>query len=217
MRNERAFTLVELLVVIAIITLLMAILMPALKRAKEHGKDVVCRNNLRQIGLAALLYAEDNDSYVPRNGGWWVLNFMPYLGTKARRNASDYREVPVYQCPRYPDKEQTIDYVISSWKHGRDEFIGWTKLTEWRQPALKILLTDNEDGSWRPIVRSVSDFRSDRGILDVWKPEHLSSGRDGQRRVAKERHRDGCNAMFVDGRSSWVQTEEMTTLMWELK
>lgn len=49
-RGTRGFTLIELLVVIAIIALLMGILVPVLRKVREQGKDVVCRNNMRQAG-----------------------------------------------------------------------------------------------------------------------------------------------------------------------
>ena len=61
MRKQKAFTLIELLVVIAIIAILMAILMPALNRVKEQGKRAVCLSNLKQLTLAWILYADDND------------------------------------------------------------------------------------------------------------------------------------------------------------
>ena len=61
MRRPRGFTLIELLVVIAIIAILMAILMPALSRAREQGKRAVCLGNLRQLTLAWSMYADDND------------------------------------------------------------------------------------------------------------------------------------------------------------
>ncbi len=64
MDKQKGFTLIELLVVIAIIAVLMAILMPALNRAKEQGKRAACLNNLKQLSLAWIMYADENDDKI---------------------------------------------------------------------------------------------------------------------------------------------------------
>ncbi len=64
MRSRKGFTLIELLVVIAIIAILMAVLMPALNRAREQGKRASCLSNLKQLTLAWVAYAGDNDDKI---------------------------------------------------------------------------------------------------------------------------------------------------------
>jgi prepilin-type N-terminal cleavage/methylation domain-containing protein/prepilin-type processing-associated H-X9-DG protein len=71
--NRRGFTLIELLVVVAIIALLVAMLLPALNKAREAANRVTCGSNLRSIGQAFLLYAHDNRGNFPR--GYWIHEF----------------------------------------------------------------------------------------------------------------------------------------------
>jgi prepilin-type N-terminal cleavage/methylation domain-containing protein len=66
-RIRRGFTLIELLVVIAIIAILAAILFPVFARAREQARKITCVSNLKQLGTAVIMYAQDYDEYLPNN------------------------------------------------------------------------------------------------------------------------------------------------------
>jgi prepilin-type N-terminal cleavage/methylation domain-containing protein/prepilin-type processing-associated H-X9-DG protein len=71
-RREKAFTLIELLIVISVISLLMAVLMPTLAAARSRGRALACKSNLRQLLLAGIGYATENDgAYVPAASDMW--------------------------------------------------------------------------------------------------------------------------------------------------
>ena len=90
--RDWGFTLIELLVVISIIALLAALLLPTLAMAKQKGQQTVCLNNVRQLTLAVLMYADENDDTLPptayndSNGDEvdWPSLLDPYLGHVAK-------------------------------------------------------------------------------------------------------------------------------------
>ncbi len=236
-RHRRGFTLIELLVVIAIIALLMAILMPALQRVKKQAKATTCLSNLKQIGLAASMYAGDNEWSIPRgstgNNPIWFMQFLPYVGQ--RHNQGDYKNVKIYRCKSFPttgyglrnvsNSLQTVCYVINDWTFSsRTDVTGTsvgeaTKLSVFKRPAHTIYLADNEDGVWRPIIEN--ETSPDIIRCDIFIPTHLPLSNnldvnDG-RRIARERHSEGCNVLFLDWHSEYVKAEEMTIDMWRDK
>lgn len=75
----RAYTLVEMLIVVSVIALLSAILFPVINRARESGRNTMCKNNLKQLGLSLQMYASDNGNTLPL---WWNAGFDPNLNNR---------------------------------------------------------------------------------------------------------------------------------------
>jgi len=94
-----------------------------------------------------------------------------------------------------------------------------TKLTAFKSPAGKIYLADNENGDWRPIIEDSTSPEISR--CDVFDPGHLplSNSKDitTGRRIARQRHREGCNVLYLDWHSDYMPAKLMTKEMWNEK
>ena len=97
MRRTGGFTLIELLVVIAIIAILMAILMPALQRVREQGQRAARLSNLKQLALAWIMYADENEDRVVSSeagGTWKSLYGDPWVGVTWAGNWAQGGQLP---------------------------------------------------------------------------------------------------------------------------
>ena len=125
-RRRTGFTLIELLVVIAVIAVLMAILMPALNRAREQGKRGACLANLKNLTLSWIMYADDNDDRIVNgdsgeygitsNGAYWVQrDYVTTMTEQAKRQAimdgalyPYTKTIKIYKCPNVERKAADV-------------------------------------------------------------------------------------------------------------
>ncbi len=139
-RCPPAFTLVELLVVIAIITILAAMLLPALAHAQSRAKRIQCLNNLRQMAIAAQVYTGDNADFYPfayyfdyANGVLYCWDFTTYPNNSVLPGVlwQGQTNPQIQQCPSYIGPANWIDnpytgynYNTSYIGHGQGESAG---------------------------------------------------------------------------------------------
>ncbi len=130
---KKAFTLIELLVVIAIIALLMAVVVPSLRKAKEAAKMTICANNQKQALYGLMAYAPDNDGSLPPhpadrgNGTFSVVNYFNYYRHPKQYGLFHYLGdylplVEVFRCPLGRSKDTTV--LQEQYENYSDHFAG---------------------------------------------------------------------------------------------
>lgn len=180
----RGFTLIELLVVIAIIALLLAILMPSLRKAKEAAKSIVCRNHLKTLGMSNQIYSSDNDLWfvsvidtTMQSSGQatWNSNdsFRKIIGFANKDTGSKYDMPAEYLCPSdTQSKDRYWDNVSTPYKN----FVSFGyNMTDWSTGSKNpINLSGNIPSStWACRLKSTKITSSSEKIMfidagDIW-------------------------------------------------
>ena len=179
---NRAFTLIELLVVIAISAILAAMLLPALGRAKQRAWATACLSNVKQIGIASRMYADDNGDALPRSahqGASWVATLQPYCaGTNLWRCAKDTHKTRSYSFA-------LNDYLLPPTGNDAADF---SKITRVPSPTETFWLGECADG-----YSNNDHFHFSPGNDGDYQPPNFSS------QIATTRHLSGANYLYVDG------------------
>lgn len=241
---KKAFTLIELLVVIAIIALLLSVILPSLKKAKQKAQEVVCRSNLRQWGIMFTMYTQDYDNSLPVgwNGGtMWMTDLMAYYqGTGDVRNCPSVKKF-ITDIPDWSTVYSTMDRTFIGWGiHGQ---AGWTTpswsedgmygsygVNAWAMNPLDIGVpgTYDTNPSWRPnYFRKMTVSNASRIPLmggAMWDGTHpldtdappSIKGVEGSdlSKFCLDRHNGGPNLLFMDASTRKVGLKELWTLKW---
>lgn len=213
MRQRRAFTLIELLVVIAIIAILAAILFPVFAKAREAARATTCKSNLKQIGTAAAMYAQDYDELVvpaifaPVSGSYgnlvyWVDLLTPYTKNTKLSRCPSYSQASVGYGYQQADMHYSFNVLeqTPTWCGNSLTAIPSISMAAIQAPADKIQATDLLWGG-QP------------GCFDTFTgwfyPGKFTDGTYTAREPGK--HNGGRNALYYDGHVKFVKDEFWTT------
>jgi len=184
MARQRGFTLIELLVVIAIIAILAAILFPVFAKAREKARQASCLSNLKQMGIAFLMYTSDYDEMFPPNPEWKG-RVQPYIRTVEINRCPSRKQLPWYYGQGYNigcfgGFGPYVAGVV-----GRSE-------AEIESPSNKILVAEWDRCNAGPPV-------------GVYGPQ---MGDSASWWAVCRVHNDGSNLLFCDGHGKWLKPDD---------
>jgi len=189
MKNRKNFTLIELLVVIAIIAILASMLLPALNKARETAKSAKCKSQLKQLGLYFLIYADDNDEFLPKCASTTVGNsYAGYLNPMTSKAYIGYSYTKanssIYRCPSADPSR-----VYRKISYGYNYFLGYRhglgKLSRHRYHSKTMMLIER---GW---------LSTTRGFPWYADPPDAANKREAY--ILGQRHNRVGNMVFIDG------------------
>lgn len=212
MRHSRAFTLVELLVVIGIIALLVAILLPALARARDSATTIQCQSNMRQLTLTTMMYASENRGGLPFCSKDDSNTFPARQGVPWLTMISNNLPEPVRLCPGQTSRFWSRSLKTLAWP---GSVPGSTTTYEGEKKWIAVSVTPcPRNDRWQPssavdsaVGRRLSQFKKSSEImLVVDNGQQLFAGGWDPAEHLRFRHGGGeyINIGFLDGHvESW--------------
>jgi prepilin-type N-terminal cleavage/methylation domain-containing protein/prepilin-type processing-associated H-X9-DG protein len=212
----RGFTLVELLVVIAIIALLMAMLMPALRLAKEQARMLTCRNKLRQYGIIESMYLSDNEGRFPSPWYWLYSDGGDYKRTDEPDGPfwPYIKDKDINLCTSFRAFSQTMgevaqySYSANGWlgKPGYYKDKAAYSESEVRRHPAKVF-TFSEENLWT--IPGLSGWAlNDNGLFIDVPPGARDTFATYHRAPKGDYNKGSANLVFLDGHCGVVEAEE---------
>ncbi len=193
--NTKAFTLIELLVVIGIIFVLASFLAPALLRAKEQANRASCLANIRSLGQAMQIYANENDDRFSVGGSGTSYNTNLSFG--AIFNAKSFNDTKIYICPNRK-RNSPPTYTASTSSLATD------KVSAASGRLISYVIVLNDDGAGNPVKPMASDFSSNIFLMEDPAADGVS-GSEAQFDNGDNHGVDGCNVYRINGQAAWYR------------